>query len=83
MRTTIELSEDHREKLRLLALERGDRGFSQIIETAIDLYLNEINEESRRERGRRALEALEAISPETGEHLAAHVTELRSRWRQS
>lgn len=38
MRTTIELSDEHRSRLVELAARRGEKGFSPIVEEALDLY---------------------------------------------
>jgi predicted transcriptional regulator len=44
MRTTIELSDDHRSMLHFLAARRGLRGYSKLIEEAIDFYIKEKTE---------------------------------------
>jgi hypothetical protein len=41
MRTTIELSDDHRSALHSLAVKKGLRGYSRLIQEAIDLYIKE------------------------------------------
>ena len=41
MRTTIELSDDHRSMLHFLAARRKLRGYSKLIEEAIDFYIKE------------------------------------------
>lgn len=41
MRTTIELSDDHRSALHSLAAQRGLRGYSKLIQEAIDFYIKE------------------------------------------
>ena len=41
MRTTIELSDDHRGALHSLAARRGLRGYSKLIQEAIDFYIKE------------------------------------------
>ena len=41
MRTTIELSNDRRSSLHSLAAQRGLRGYSKLIEEAVDLYIHE------------------------------------------
>lgn len=41
MRTTIELSDDQRSVLHFLAAQRRFRGYSKLIEEAIDLYIRE------------------------------------------
>ena len=42
MRTTIELSNDHRSSLHSLAARRGIRGYSKLIQEAVDLYIKEM-----------------------------------------
>jgi hypothetical protein len=41
MRTTIELSDDHRSVLHFLAAQRILRGYSKLIQEAIDFYIKE------------------------------------------
>ena len=41
MRTTIELSDDHRSVLHFLAARRRLRGYSKVIQEAIDFYIKE------------------------------------------
>lgn len=41
MRTTIELSDDQRSVLHFLAAQRRLRGYSKLIEEAIDFYIKE------------------------------------------
>ena len=41
MRTTIELSNEHRSSLHSLAARRGLRGYSKLIQEAVDLYIQE------------------------------------------
>lgn len=43
MRTTITLSEQHRETLRQIAAERGERGYGKVVEEAIAVYLEQRN----------------------------------------
>lgn len=42
MRTTVEITEEQHRALTILAHRRGIRGFSQLVQEAIDGYLNEI-----------------------------------------
>jgi predicted transcriptional regulator len=41
MRTTIELSDDHRRVLHFLAAQRRLRSYSKLIQEAIDFYIKE------------------------------------------
>ena len=50
MRTTIELKSEHRSALLALAARRGEKGFSSVIEEAIESYLaGEAEREGRRQ----------------------------------
>ena len=80
MRTTVEISEAQRVALTAIAAERGLRGFSPIVQEAIDAYL---------ERGRaRSLDALLALrgslSDESADRIEQIVSERRTgEWRGS
>lgn len=41
MRTTIEITDEQRAKLLELAARRGEKGFSILVQEALDLYLRE------------------------------------------
>lgn len=43
MRTTIVLPEEHRDRLRQIASERGQRGCSRVVQEAVDRYLRELD----------------------------------------
>jgi hypothetical protein len=45
MRTTVELKDEHRAKLLELAARRGDKGFSDLLAEAIDVYLETLSRE--------------------------------------
>lgn len=47
MRTTIDIPNDKIARLRALAAERGLRGYSEIIQEAIDLYLRHLQTNGR------------------------------------
>ena len=79
MRTTIELSEQHRAKLLELAAERGEQGFSRLVQEAIERYLAE--EEGRQERIARALLVRGALDPDAAEALEESLRQSRSSWR--
>lgn len=77
MRTTIELSTEHHERLRALARRRGERGFSRVVEEALDVYFASL------ETGEvEALLALEgSITDEEADRLSERVEEIRASWR--
>lgn len=79
MRTTIELSDRHRAKLLELAAERGEKGFSRIVQEAIDRYLAE--EGSKRDRIDRALVQRGSLDDDAATALEESVRAARSRWR--
>lgn len=79
MRTTVEIKPEHRSALLSLASRRGEKGFSSVLEEAIDSYLRH---EDEREKRRSILLSLSgAISPREAERLKHAVSELRENWR--
>lgn len=79
MRTTIELSDEHRAKLLELAARRGEKGFSSLVGEAIELYLRSI-EESTEDR-QRALELRGVLSEAAADELEERTRSLRDSWR--
>jgi metal-responsive CopG/Arc/MetJ family transcriptional regulator len=79
MRTTVEITDRQRSKLLELAAERGLKGFSELVQEAIDAYL-EANL-ARKERIQAALGVLGSLSEEEAKDLEASVRSLRGRWR--
>jgi predicted transcriptional regulator len=79
MRTTIEIADETRARLLELAARRGEKGFSTIVQEALDDYFR--SEENRRARTERALAALSSLDPQEADRLEDEVRELRSSWR--
>jgi metal-responsive CopG/Arc/MetJ family transcriptional regulator len=79
VRTTIELSDDQRARLLAAAARRGEKGFSTLVQEAVDRYLQE--EADRQERVRRALTLAGSLSDEAADALEASVRRLRETWR--
>jgi metal-responsive CopG/Arc/MetJ family transcriptional regulator len=79
MRTTIDLPDEQRAKLLELAARRGEKGFSRLIQEALDRYLDE--EERRERRVREALSVLATLGDEEANALEDSVVRLRERWR--
>jgi predicted transcriptional regulator len=79
MRTTIELSEEHRARLLELAARRGQKGFSSLIEEAVDLYLRQ--ERVRGEARRRALARRGSLRDRDADALRTAVAAWREHWR--
>ncbi len=78
MRTTIDLKEEHRALLHAIAARRGWRGYSRVVEEALEFYLRHHVES---EEARRALLARKgAWSAKEAEGIRAAIAELRQRW---
>jgi hypothetical protein len=79
MRTTIELPDGQRAKLLELAAQRGEKGFSSIVQEALDRYFDELA--SRRQAVQKALSLRGSLSAPDAEALEEHVRNLRANWR--
>ena len=81
MRTTIELDDGIRAELVQLAAERGDKGYSKVIEDAVREYLarHDSSERAQRAAGIRALTG--SISGEAADRIEAVIKEVRENWR--
>lgn len=79
MRTTIELSDEHRSALHSLAARKGLRGYSKVIQEAIDLYLTE---KSKKEDGvGRLLKLKGTWSRKETEKTRKKLEEIRRFWK--
>ena len=79
MRTTVELKPEHRAALLALAARRGQKGFSSVLEEAVEAYLDQ---ERERERRRRELLALAgSLAPDEADALRQTTREIRESWR--
>jgi predicted transcriptional regulator len=79
MRTTIELRDDQRARLLEIAAQEGRKGFSHLIQEAVDRFLED--EEGRREEVAEALTLVGSLGPEEAEALRERTRALRERWR--
>ena len=79
VRTTIELKSEHRSALLALAARRGEKGFSSVIEEAIESYL--AGEAEREGRRQTLLSLAGSLSGEEAEELRGVARELRESWR--
>lgn len=78
MRTTIEIPDEQRAQLLEIAARRGEKGFSKLVQEALELYLGNVQrqdtlEQALRLRGQLAGEEADALERAAGE--------IRSRWR--
>jgi hypothetical protein len=79
MRTTVELTPEHRSRLLAIAARRGEKGFSSVLNEAVEAYLGE---EAERERLRqKALQLRGALKREEASELLKRAASLRASWR--
>jgi metal-responsive CopG/Arc/MetJ family transcriptional regulator len=79
MRTTIEITDEQRSKLLEAAAKRGEKGFSSIIQEALDHYFQAAA--GRRERVERAVKVLGTLTEPSADRLEKDVRKLRRSWR--
>ena len=78
MRTTVQLRDDQREALAAMAARRGLRGYSELIQEAVDRYLLKDTVDNA---GFLALEGI--LTDEEADDLRRSVEETRASWRTS
>lgn len=78
MRTTIELPDDQRARLLEIAARRGEKGFSGIIQEALEYYLRT---QQQSEAVEQALKSRGKLSNAEGDQIHESALALRSRWR--
>jgi len=71
MRTTVEISDEHRAQLLKLAAQRGEKGFSSLIREALDLYMKQ--HRARREAVASALQVEGSFSDDEADALQESV----------
>ena len=79
MRTTIEISDEQRAKLLETAAKRGEKGFSSIVEKALEEYFEA--ELTRSETVQEALAAIGSLGKEETKNLRDDISKLRGSWR--
>ena len=79
MRTTVELKPEHRAALLSLAARRGLKGFSSVLEEAVDAYL--AGERERELRRSELLSLAGSLSPGEAGELRQTTREMRESWR--
>jgi predicted DNA-binding protein len=79
MRTTIEISDEHRARLLELAARRGEKGFSLLVREALEKYLEDVD--AQEDRVRDALAVLGSLDEDAAKHMEAVAKDLRDRWR--
>lgn len=79
MRTTIELTEDQRAELLRLAAQKGMKGFSQLIQEAVNAYLETQN--SRTSLIDAALALKGSLQNKSADEFEARTKAIRENWR--
>ena len=79
MRTTIELRDDLRAKLLHLSAERGEKGFSRLVEEALENFLAQVQGAEKRRQA--ALRLRGSLSAEEAEVLRERVARIHKSWR--
>jgi hypothetical protein len=79
MRTTIELPDAQRARLLDLAARRGEKGFSRLIQEAVERLL--ATDDSRQARTESALALKGTLDAKAADDLEASVARIRSTWR--
>jgi len=79
MRTTIELPDAQRARLLDLAARRGEKGFSRLIQEAVERLL--ADHYSRKSRTDAALALQGSMDSKAADELEASVARVRSTWR--
>lgn len=79
MRTTIELPDRQRAQLLELAARRGLKGFSQLVQEALDRFLQTAQPEDTRARD--AVAVLGTMTEAAARRLETSVSRVRAKWR--
>ncbi len=79
MRTTIEIADGQRARLLEIAGARGEKGYSRLVQEAIDLFLKE----RQRKDGmvKAALAQRGVLDDDEADEFEARVREIREDWR--
>ena len=79
MRTTVEITDEQRAKLLELAAKRGEKGFSTLVQEALERYIEDVEGHDRRVR--EAKSVLGKLDERTAGELEMVVRRLRKTWR--
>lgn len=81
MRTTIEIDDDVRAVLLQRAAERGERGYSELINEILKRHLGIESRAIREERARKVQSLSGSISEETAQQMREAIERSRTQWR--
>ena len=79
MRTTLEITDEQRARLLEIAGRRGEKGFSHLVQDALDRYL--ADEKNRTERVEAALALAGTLDDKAAQALESSIRQLRKTWR--
>ncbi|MBI4819947.1 MAG: hypothetical protein HY791_26975 [Deltaproteobacteria bacterium] len=79
MRTTVEISDEHRAELLKIASHRGQKGFSAVINEAITFYLDHMGDKDESVKAALGLQGI--LSTREADQFDQNVTKLRASWR--
>ncbi len=79
MRTTVEMTDEHRAALLTVAASRGQKGFSEVLGDAISAYLR--GQEERESRSRLFHSLAGTLTEDEGSELELEVEAVRASWR--
>ena len=79
MRTTVEITDAQRARLLEIAAAKGQKGFSSLVQEAIDLLLE--REDRRAERVQAALAVKGSLAAKDADELSRRAAESRKAWR--
>jgi hypothetical protein len=79
MRTTVEITDAQRAKLLEIAARRGEKGFSRLVQEALDQYL--ADEASRKGRVDAAIALGGSLSEKAADAFEESVRQIRGTWR--
>ncbi|MEW6045499.1 MAG: hypothetical protein AB1609_03335 [Bacillota bacterium] len=79
MRTTIDLPNDKRARLAAIAARRGLRGYSELINEAVERFLEE--EENRQAQIAKVLALRGVLTDQQAREVEQRIREVWSRWR--
>jgi len=79
MRTTVELTEDQRAELLKIAAQRGMKGFSQLVQEAINSYLE--SQASRASLISAAIEMKGSLKNKSADEFETRTKSIRENWR--
>ena len=79
MRTTLEITDAQRARLLEIAARRGEKGFSRLVQDALDRYL--ADDEDRTGKITAALALAGTLDDESARALERSIRQLRKTWR--